>query len=558
LTVACGMEKQSPMPEGADNNSPAITGALRPGLDDEPEDGEVYTPGDVDISVGKTERLPVYYSDFDYGGMGEQAREYLNAFLDKNGFDLEFRRFDGTGDPYQSAEAQNRFIDENISKNAVFMPIFLMDLMDNVTNDPDYLGRFKDLYDTGARYAPNYIRHPYTAGRNEPGELRIMPAQLNKNFHRYLSIIIREDIAAGYGTEVRTAQEYIELLRWLKARDPDSVPGAAVPYFPGRSAPFDLFMPEWGYWSDSGMWYCFASAIGSNDTRPAYSMPEFGRALDEFTGLWREELLYMKNFGRPDSRGLEDSPTCLLYFYDFFDPRQSNDYTGEFAAFDFSGYRIYAMYGGQTPICEYERGNYFSYGGSDAVAGPNTDAGEFLRFLEWLGTRENYISLFYGEEGADYTLAGGRIIPHEANSADMAAILQNLYFLERNEFNAIPVTAPWNYEDEMERIIPMYTLITTREDYMQTEEFYNVKGDGEVSLFNETAEDYHQLMSDLFGGLEIEYQDEPLFKDSVPDIQETQALIGAFIEKQKRHEKFFDDFAEVFDKIYKAAAERNR
>jgi hypothetical protein len=264
----------------------------------------------------------------------------------------------------------------------------------------------------------------------------------------------------------------------------------------------------------------------------------------------------MKNLGRPERQKFGDFPTALLYFYDFSDPRQSGDHTGEFAAFDAAGYRIYAMYGDRTPVCEYEGSGYYSYSGSDAVAGPNTDADEFLHFLEWLGARENYVSLFYGAEGADYALANGRIVPLEPGASDMAAIRRNLYFLERNEFNAVPVTAPWNYEDEMARIVPMYTLTTTREDYMQTEGFYSVKGDGEATLINETAEDYHQLMGDLFGGMEIEYQDEPVFKDSVPDTQKTQALIGEKIEKQKRREKFFDDFAEAFDRIYKAAAER--
>jgi hypothetical protein len=356
LTVACGSEIQTLMPEEAYNKSSIITGAFNPNHDDKPEEEDIYTPGDTDIGFGETEKLPVYYTDFDYNGAGEQAREYLNGFLDQNGFLLEFKRFGGSGDSYQIVEAQTMFIDENIHKNAVFMPFLLMD---SVRNDPNYLSRFKDIYDSGMRYAPNYTRHPYVAGRNAPGELRIMPTQFNKYFPRYASVLIREDIAAGYEKEVRSAAEYVELLRWLKGREPDAVPGVAVPYAAGRSIPFDFFMPDWGYWSDAGNWYCFASEIGPNDTSPAYSMPEFGRALEEFTGLWRDGFLYMKNLGRPERQKFEDFPTALLYFYDFFDPRQSGDHTGEFASFDAAGYRIYAMYGVQTPVCECEGGGYY-------------------------------------------------------------------------------------------------------------------------------------------------------------------------------------------------------
>jgi hypothetical protein len=285
-------------------------------------------------------------------------------------------------------------------------------------------------------------------------------------------------------------------------------------------------------------------------------MPEFGRALEEFTNLWRAGLIYFKNFGRPNMRNLADFPTGLFYFYDFFDPRLSNDYTGEFASFDASGYRIYALYGGQTPVCEYERGDYYSYSGSDAVAGPDTDAGEFLRFSEWLGIRENYISLFYGEEGTDYALKDGRIVPLESNAAGMAAIRQNLYFLERSEFNAVPVNAPLNYEDETERLVPLYTLITTREDYMLADEFYGAEGEDGTTLLSAAAEDYNQLMNDLFWGFEIEIEGAGPYRDTAPEKTEVEQLVESFFEKQKRHEDFFDGFAGIFGQIYKAAAER--
>jgi hypothetical protein len=422
-------------------------------------------------------------------------------------------------------------------------------------NDPELQGQFADFYDNGMRYAPNYTRHLHVENMNVPGELRIMPTMFRQEYPPFVSVLIREDIAAEYGNEVRTASEYIELLEWLKARDPKSVPGATIPYMFRDNIILNFYMPEWGYWAVSHN--CWSAAlIGTNETRTTYNMPELSRAIQEFTKLWRTGYLYMKNADWLGTRRLGDFPTVLLYFYYFMGDRSVDEYITEFSSFDASGYRIYALYGGKMPLLDNAGKDYSTISGSRAVAGPNADVSEFLRLMEWLDNRENYISLMYGEEGEDYDFLNGRIAAVEKPKYNMAAVRQNLYFLERSKFNAVPITAPPNYEEEMERLIPAYTLTVTPDDYAPLDAVF--EDDDILMRLNETSEDFDDLLSDLFLGYLIEHKGDYFYRDSAPTLLETNTLFDEFIEKQKDRGELLSQLAEAQEKVYKAAAERNR
>jgi hypothetical protein len=415
-------------------------------------------------------------------------------------------------------------------------------------HDKDFYYQLLDCYDIGMRYAPNYMREQERSSFNDEGELRVMQTHKKKILPVYPAVIIREDIASEYGDEIRTASQYIELLEWLKAKNPDSIPGVAVPmtpYVSGFKMPHDFFMPEWGYWNGTGKWEWSVLDIQTNDARAVYSAPEVGRALEEFIDLWRNGLLYMRTYGF--DREFSEFPTALIYFYDFIDMFPQRAYLNGFQGLDASLYRIYALYNGKMPLYINPDGETYSISCTEAVAPPAADPTEFLRFLEWLGERENYQALMYGEEGRDYTLENNRITPVEEQAETFAVHRRNLFFLERNELNAISSDAPWNYETEMYSLKPAYTLYPTYDDEETLSLFYEKYGMENFMRIYDTSDDYNLLYSKLFRR-----------SDKAPDKDETLELIDEFMEKQWDKVEILDYYAKAIGDMLKSAAERNR
>jgi hypothetical protein len=372
-----------------------------------------------------------------------------------------------------------------------------------------------------------------------------MPAMFQNVYPEFPAVLIREDIAAEYGNEVRTASQYIELLRWLKTKNnnPDYIPGATFPYLPessGKIMAYDFYMPEWGYWTPRFSWHYFASEIVSNDTRPSYSMPEASRAIEEFTGLWRDGLLLMKNIFYRENPELSEFPTILFYFYDFFEPNYYHAEKSGTLKFDASGYRIYAMYGGVLPVIEYPDGDYWYRDGTVAAAGINTDASEWLRFLEWLGERENYTRLFYGDEGSDYTLSDGKFVPvDEQAAAFFAAVRADFYFLERSVQKPAPLYAPWNLYGEMLALKPAYSVALEKTPMGYFAEAY---GDDYRDVFMANY-DFGHMLSEVFD-----------YGETAPSEDESHRILGEYTLKQRDRHEILDTYAEVTDKALKAAA----
>jgi uncharacterized lipoprotein len=51
---------------------------------------EIIYPEDADLSIGETDKLIVYLNDISVNGSGKETLDYLNDFLDENGFNLEY------------------------------------------------------------------------------------------------------------------------------------------------------------------------------------------------------------------------------------------------------------------------------------------------------------------------------------------------------------------------------------------------------------------------------------------------------------------------------------
>jgi hypothetical protein len=562
LLTACGSTTTIPMPPLPDVGINSGAGAadtrqvdITPEEYDDTDEIEIIEeedfnpPGEDEdgesIAAERPKKLTVYFTnenDSDEADDRINSRRtltYLNNLLRNQGFDLEFRYFASNED-----EQQEQYIRDHIHENVVFIPAWAFDLWE----DEDFKSQLGNFYETGMIYAPNYTRNPIHSVFNEKNELSMMQTNFKKIFPTFPAVLIRENIAAEYGREIRTASDYIELLEWLKARDPEIVPGMTVPAIPHTSGfrmAHDFFLPEWGYWSDLH-WEWYALDIRTNDARATYSLPESNRAFVEFADLQRKDLLYMKVRNRPQDRKLDEFPTALLYFYQFISNSSDFLLMSGFNEFDASGYRIYAMYGGKMPVHENYTGSYFTSSGCHAIAGLNAEVGEFLRFMEWLDVRENYTMLFYGEEGHDYTLEGGRIVPLESRDEQMAVHRNKLFFLEHNELNAVPLTAPLNYETEMYSLSPAYTLIPSEEDRESFDIFNETYGDdsGWVSY---TSANFIGLYYSLF------FND-----DTSLDEEGVQNLIDGYVEKQQSYTDILDSYAEAFGEMCKSAAARNR
>jgi hypothetical protein len=359
-------------------------------------------------------------------------------------------------------------------------------------------------------------------------------------YPEFPAVLVRENIAAEYGEDIRTASQYISLLEWLKVKDPDNIPGAAFPVISGISGKlmtFDFFMPEWGYWSQKSSWPFNVSDIGSNKTRVSYLMPETGRALTEFVDLWSGGLIYVKNQSNLTSRPLADFPTLLLYFYDFFYPIVFHAERMGLTEFDASGYRIYALYGGQLPVLENEVTDYWYTYGSTAVAGKNAEIGEFLKFIEWLGVRENYTLLMYGEQDADYTLLDGKIIPL-GSQAEMDAVRAGLIIFENSDYRAVPLSAPWNLFAEMQRLEPAYTVVISDTDQNLIGMYADEYGEEEFYEVLNARYEIWDTMDRLYNN-----------SDTAPGRDEVEGLIGLYTEMQRDRGGMLEKFAELTEEV---------
>jgi hypothetical protein len=206
------------------------------------------------------------------------------------------------------------------------------------------------------------------------------------------------------------------------------------------------------------------------------------------------------------------------------------------------------MYGGVMPVLASEIEDYWYALGSVAVAGGNTDASEFLRFLDWLGVRENYTLLFYGEENTDYTLSEGKIVPMGPDMEMLADVRADLFFLERSDFKAVPLKAPWNLRAELQTLEPSYTASVVKEGGLPQSAFSDKYGDTAYSIVMET---YREMLDMLFDGL---FDSDK----TAPDKEEAQSLIDQYAAAQRPRDMELSNYAALTGEIVKAAIKGGR
>jgi hypothetical protein len=456
------------------------------------------------------------------------AADCINRILSQLGFDIEFELFTG------SAAAYQQFIRQNIRENTIFVLTednFITMPENNFAFIQELLGDglLGDFHEAGMRAAPGYTAHALIEAFNNPGQMHIMPTSFIRNHPHVPAVLVREDIAAEYGQEIRTAPEYIELLEWLKRRNPSSVPGSTItvfPFIPGfhQYVAFDLFMPELGYWSTE--WPLYAAKIGTDEFTPTYALPESREALAGFMRLRRDELLHVNVFGG-DTQLYSAFPTALMYFYDFIvEPFTGHYQFSGLSLFDASGYRIYALYGGTVPVMEFSWNAYRT--SAWTIAGHNAEAGEFLRLLEWLDWEDNYRQLLHGIE-----------------VTDPQAVRANLHFLERSEHRPLPLTAPNNYEAEMRLLTPAYTITLTPEGALPLFQMSQSMGEADFRDLQGAYESFANLNQQLLRG------------NAVLNVDTMNSVIDSFIQRQEReNDPILRRFVQAYREAYANAPRR--
>ena len=401
--------------------------------------------------VDESTRVIVFYpggAEPDYGEVNKMLHEY--------GFSISFVAHDVTS--FSSRTAAATFVRDNFKDDAIILGGWglMTDQWDDLLNE----GIIGDFYGIGMETVPAFMERPQIERANKTGTMTHIPTNFREwdNSLGLLAVLVREDVAQEYGKEIRTGSEYVELLRWLKEKNPDKVPGAAYrDHNAYGSTPYSLFLPEMGYWdADGAEWLLYT--IGSNEIIPLHEAPESRTAIEEYFQLWNERLLYLRTLNSNDEMAFEkfdNFPTVLAFDAAF-------DYPPWYGDFDASGYRMYTLYNNVLPVRSLGETIYWS--SSYAAAGEGADITDFLSFMVWLGERENYRRFFYGVEGVDYELNdNGRVVSLDSGT-DWEVIRQNLSYFERSDSMEVPVNAPFNYEQERAAISFAYTIVLSEED----------------------------------------------------------------------------------------------
>lgn len=481
-------------------------------------------PSNVDIDASSSEPLYVVL-----GGIQSPSSvlNLINKTLNENGIQLIFEQFPGTA---KYVESYTSYIRQKIlggENNRVYLVPPGMNI-DMTLQDEGMLG---DFYQEAFMYAPKYMERQPDVYFNDPSTLIRIPTNFRKVTPRVPVVLVRKDIAQAYGSEIGTGSDYIALLEWLKEYDPDSIPGAALADIWGMAAymPLDLLLPEYGY-SNVGQTLCYLE-INTGRVLPTWSLPESRYALKEYARLRRDGLLHLANTTAQNGGAFKNYATILLYAYDLVEDMSLYTVSG-FIDLDVSEYMAYALYNNQIPIPTII-GSESIWSPTFAIAGPDTDIREFMKFLEWLEEPEHYWRLFYGVETVDYNSIDDRIEFLRKNS-DYEIVRTILTYFERSELKAMPLTAPENYETTLANIQSAYDLVLTDETY---------------EMLNNWENGLDEVEQDELDGYwnDLREMNRLLFITEVLDAKRTSEVIDEFIEKQERREPLMLEYAQIME-----------
>ena len=306
-----------------------------------------------------------------------------------------------------------------------------------ILRDRSLLG---DFYDSALTHAPNYMSMLYSL--NEPSHFYTMPTSTSWSIDR-LYVLIKNDVYEDYGKDVRDANELEDLMKWLKSSNPVMAP--CYFYFPGSLANdvIDIFFPAKNYQSLERMLldylpdrtYYINTLLwldkNNGELKSLYDMENnLNDAIRRYELWLNEGLIHMGEDYTDLGAEVLDNPVIFT------------DLNGAYSfGRELEGYSINIF---PEPNKDRITINYAAVGFAE------TNAGEFLSFMEWLTEDEENYALFIDET----THSGTATVtdPSHIDTMQAAAIFFNRNFYQyqwdRNNFFEMYIRAD-NIRDEI-------------------------------------------------------------------------------------------------------------
>lgn len=270
------------------------------------------------------------------------------------------------------------------------------------------------------------------------------------------AVLMKTEVYNTYGMDVRSAADYVDLLRLLKEENPEQIPAAASPVLYermyGYSPIWALYLPEIGQYPLRQLFHRdnirgeFLYDSGSNTLIPTHESEQFASSVRAFHSLCAEGLVELWS-ARHKPADFGSFPTLLVNTRDFIN-RNMQDAVPEYNRLNMAEYRINILYGDTEPIASSAGGAAYTV---FAYAMRNADTALFLRWMEWLEDKSNYRLFLDGLEGTDYQTDGDSVVYLETalgyNLWD-----QRSFFVRSYLEDAYPANIPSNFIEEVESI----------------------------------------------------------------------------------------------------------
>jgi len=408
--------------------------------------------------------------------MYERDQYYYGIDPNKNGLLPNYPSYEDYLSEYR------KHVEANLSDNAVYIiDSRYQEFIDGLY----YGGKLGDHSETGGRIAPEYMLEPQVARYNglSDGETYSLPLYFEERNSGTLAVLVREGIAEDWGDEIRTGSQFEDFLAWRLGKKIEEMSAGVkqakprpcvIPYTLGEYWPYNLYLPELGY-APVGVRHSEYVVLDLNDDS-IVGVGEQG-VFDEILAKRRElpGRMLIDNVGIQGMDGLivlepVEAYDAALIFIDDYNDHYFGDYTGgndpqehhfpvltdnffiktKFNYTDLSGYRMYILYNDSLPEIVWGRGvGDAAY--QQAISGKEADAAEFLRLLHWLYNKKNYMKLFFGNLGEDYTIEERRVVMSGPDE-DAHIYWQLLSIFRRSGFMPVMSTAPSNFEAETEAL----------------------------------------------------------------------------------------------------------
>ena len=150
----------------------------------------------------------------------------------------------------------------------------------------------------------------------------------------------------------------------------------------------------------------------------------------------------------------EKYPTLLVNTHDFTN-QNIKGAVPEYRNLDMANYHLCILYPDTQPILPLSKNDQYT---AFAYAMENANTDEFIRFMNWLDTEENYRLFMNGHEGIDYQLENRQMI-YQETALSYDSWDQRRYFMRPYLETYLPSNLPSNYEDIVNSPSPFsYTI----------------------------------------------------------------------------------------------------